>query len=283
MKKGLLWIGIIGIIISNIGNYLYYQSQQLEHPIFLKHFYSHSFYQNDEYSFPFFYLTNKANPKKIKYIVADNVAAYPNNQTTQDLVSNTSDIHPVDEYNHQYLLSDYISFSYDSIPFDEDGTWSFQEISVYFTDGDYITTDIGKVVFKDKMENDNSEAIDFTISESNSDGLGKFKGYTTESLQIEKIETLLDEKLKNDIDLRINGQKVSLSNNEEIGSANLKEDDLIEIQWKIDSLSNAFEVELYLIGTTETGKPFVTPTFVSSQPTIDQKKVNELIKEGDKQ
>ena len=57
MKEKILWVGLIFVMISWVGNYLYFQSKQLEHPIFLDHYYE--VYLQDETYLTFYYLSNE--------------------------------------------------------------------------------------------------------------------------------------------------------------------------------------------------------------------------------
>ncbi|WAA08547.1 hypothetical protein [Fervidibacillus albus] len=282
MKKSLLVVGIIGVLVSQFWNYQYYHSKQLEKPIFLTHYYDHTFYQNDEYTFSFYYLTNKNEPKQIQYMIADGVIAYPYRNDDEG-ITYSDHVSPVDEYDYQYLFSSPLSFSYEEIPFDEDGTWSFQEVTVRFTDGDSVTTDIGKVVFRKKRNPNHSEAIDFTAQGSRTDGTGTVEGYATKSLKIESIETLLGEELAGNIHFTLNGTE--FNTRKPIDPIFVEKDEEIEILWEMGSLASTFEVELDFTGTTETGESFISSLLFTQLPDMDEKTVNELIQEktGDKQ
>lgn len=132
------------VVFSWVGNYLYFQSKQLEHPIFLDHYYET--YLQDETYITFYYLSNKMDQSQVSYALLDGIEAYP--ASDGDFWNWTANKPRfAQEFSHQYLKSVRLKLPKFNLPIEEgsDDIWSFEEITVAFSDRQTVTANVGKI------------------------------------------------------------------------------------------------------------------------------------------
>ncbi|WP_128893595.1 hypothetical protein [Longirhabdus pacifica] len=151
MKLKFIWVGFIVFLISWGGNLIYFQSQQLEEPIFLDHYYE-PFVDND-WGLTFYYLSNKRDTSTASYVTIDGEIMYPETYPSSFFFfSNQTVPYYKEEYRHHYLKSLTISNFNDVIAHhvNEEGVWIFEEITVHFDDGRSVNANIGEVRIRER-------------------------------------------------------------------------------------------------------------------------------------
>ncbi|WP_174731559.1 hypothetical protein [Mesobacillus harenae] len=297
MKEKYLWAALIVILISWAGNYTYFQSKQLDEPIFLKH-YSDSYYIKDgESMLTFYYLTNKQNPANVHYLRIDGHEFYPNNQGMS--------FHYDQEFRHHYLKSVMIPFPEHSLPISGDGTWTFESMEVGFDQYPPRTYDIGKVAFYPQQEAE--LPFDFRMSSGSSSHRSDTAFVATEKVTLEAIKIPFPE-AADDLEVKLNLDQEKLKELDALQDGrDIPEwyDQSLHEDWnKIDGVianddffpysiekdewlrmmiyfnperTSAFEFSLNLQGTTENGERFNIMAPINDFPSLEQKDVDELV------
>lgn len=136
MDKKKLFIILIIISISWIGNLIYYYSQQLSEPLFLNHYYELTL--DTDTSFDIYYLINKSQDIDLRW------AEIPGIEDAQfDLLE-----HDVKTFNHHMLKRGLFKINinvFKEMELEED-KYVFNEIIAHFSNGETKRVDIGKVI-----------------------------------------------------------------------------------------------------------------------------------------
>lgn len=151
MGKKLFWGGVIIVILSWIGNYLYFQSQQLESPILLKHYYDREYHQ--VHGLPIYFINNKNDSSQVSYAIIDGGEVYPKRN---NLFNSWVGDQPQKSYHKTYThhAIEFVDFFIPEEIFqekkDEKGVWSFSEITLVFNDGRKVMQNIGEIFLRDE-------------------------------------------------------------------------------------------------------------------------------------
>ncbi|WP_138420073.1 hypothetical protein [Aquibacillus sediminis] len=306
-SKG-LWLGIGLIIISWIANYIYFQTHQLEQPIFLDHYYGRQIEQ-EETHLPFHYLTNKQNPLEVQYIQVDDVQLYPvDNQSFGVWQATQPQIQYEQEFRHHYLKKVNVNVPSNVIPISEDNpSWSFEQMQVYFTDGSVTNATVGKVRLYNRLNNES--VLEFRSGSSSNQHRESTSLMTTEEIRIDAIDVPFAE-ISNEVAIKVDVEQEKLQELEEIKQNGERPDwhkRDFEVPWEevpgitIDDEVFPLEMErdealrlfmrfnpnrvsyfhfgIEMVGETKSGEPFVTETFIHDLPYLEQDDINQIIDE----
>ncbi|MFJ8236081.1 hypothetical protein ACIQ34_10080 [Ureibacillus sp. NPDC094379] len=172
----------MNVSISWFGNYLYFQSKQLNQPIFLDHYYET--YIQDESYLTFYYLSNKMDYAEIDHVTIDGLDLYL--VLVHGLVWSSSPTSE-QEFTHQYLKSVTFDLAHVPLPLQEsDYVWTFEEINVNFSNGQALTTDIGKVRVFGNLQN--HELFNFHSGSTSSEHIHQETIIATKPLTVEAIK-----------------------------------------------------------------------------------------------
>lgn len=175
MKERFLWAGVALVLASWLGNYLYFQEQQIETPIFLEHYYERE--SQPEYGLSFYYVTNLSDPREVRYGVIDGIEIYPRSDFPHFFLHNGQpQINYHQQFSHQGIREVHFTIMEDLVASvkDSDGNWSFSEITVFFDDGSSTTQNIGEVMIREGREYDpKEEVVQSTYSSGGSDGFNE--------------------------------------------------------------------------------------------------------------
>lgn len=299
MKQKLFWIGIATILLSYIGNYLYFYSKQLEEPIFLKHYYYRQYYPDFEIEFPIYYITNKSNPLSISHVEIDGVDASVGSHYGHYYWMKNSDIYYLSEFTHHYLMSASIKIrTYaHSLQLEENETWSFNEMKVYFSNGESMTVDIGEVTISNQQYDYNKpESALRMYSSSASNNLVEYYGEVKKSLTIDKIDSPYWDFVKNNVKININSPdktvaKIYYSKDEKQKWENIRGKEITDhfspikfnaqekfhLIMQFNNSTSIFEIPIKISGTTEDGEPFEFSTWIHSGININQDLIDKII------
>ncbi len=296
------------IIISIIGNYIYFQSKQLDEPLFINHYISREILEQDEVKLYFYYLTNKENPVKINYLEVGGIEAYPENYHFNMLNNSQHPIHFVEEYNHHYLVQARITFRTDMLPMEDNRLWSFEKMIVHLSNGEMTNVDIGKVIIGN-LNREYHRGFEHRSSISNSSNyLDKDVLEATEALTVEDIHVPFANKVMQDVAIKINSNQESLNKQSE-GEEKLPEwlkNDMKE-NWKRlpgvelnESLlpisinkgewvhfikqynprkHSYYDFNIKIKGSLDSEENFIYPIRVNDWPDFEQDDINEIIAE----
>ena len=298
MKEKILWIGVVAIVLSWIGNYLYFQSKQLDHPIFLEHYYE-TYLEDKESTLTFYYLTNKKENVEVIDVIIDGVTVFPSSDGFFMWDSDTPQY--VQEFSHHYLKSVRLELPKPI----EEGSWTFEEITATFSNGQTVTADIGKVKVEEKMPYTN--ALESRFSSSNNQSSHEEQLVASQPLTIDSISLPFSQDISEDILVKINRNQEELKKRE----AKINNPDWLEeepnMEWKdkdgVSILEGIFPFSLEkgerlgismqlnpdrkryfslgveISGTTEDGETYKRKAFIMDDPYLTQQAVDEIIAE----
>ncbi|GAE95285.1 hypothetical protein JCM21714_4505 [Gracilibacillus boraciitolerans JCM 21714] len=302
MKK-ILWSGLAFVIISWIGNYLYFESKQIQQPIFLTHYYEEIYYEDLQLTF--FYLTNKKDPVDVQYVEIDGMEIYPmSNQGFTIWHENVPQVQYEQAFRHQYLKSVTIQFPFTEMAFinEQKQAWSFSSMDVYFNDQTMVTTDIGEVVIQPSIQGND-------ILQTQSSG-GSSNGQSFTTMTAEQALTITDitlpfENVADEIEMKLDNHPVKITPqdrknateivdplqenwqgtsrdrvNKDLFPLDLAENDSVRLTTRINPERRSyFEFGIYLNGITVDGKPFKSAALIIDRPYLKQGDINEIIEE----
>ncbi|MBM7571211.1 hypothetical protein [Aquibacillus albus] len=303
MKQRYLWIGMALIMISWVGNYLYFQSKQLAAPIFLDHYYEA--YGEDEVQLTFYYLTNKKNPADVSYVRIDDVEGYPHqpagNWIWQD---NQNQVQYEQAFRHHYLRSVTIRFNLRMSELFADGkeSYAFKEMDVFFQDQTDITADIGEVII---YKNRNDDPIfDNPVSSGSNQHRAQKSIVARQPVTIEEMDVPFEE-VANDVSMKVHLQRPRPDGITTEGSSpdwvqgkdnddweRLPGDDIVEGLFPIyieesdrirlylafnPNRTSYFDFSIHIKGKTGDGQDFIYQTPFIDSPYLTQESVDQII------
>ncbi|CQR46805.1 hypothetical protein BN1058_01080 [Paraliobacillus sp. PM-2] len=302
MKEKILWAGLMLVILSWVGNYLYFESKQLERPIFLDHYYEA--YMHDQEQLTFYYLTNKMDNYEVRSLSIDGVKLYPVSDhgfTMWRTAPNTPQFEQ--EFSHQYLKSVTVELPKKSIPI-EDGSkdrWSFEEVNATFSNGQSYTLDLGKVNVYEKV-------TDYTVlnthaSSSSNQHTSEKSMLATKPITVEDINVPFPENLSEDVYVKVDvnqekfninqdentpewlkrekqNEMVGISIDEDIFPFHLNKNDRMQLSMQFNPYRKSyFEFSIKISGTSDEGEQFKSKAPIIDHPSLNQQDINEIIEE----
>ncbi len=303
---------VIGIIIISslwIGNLLYFYSYELDEPMFFKHYYELSFY--DDLSFRIYYLVSNNDDVELSSV------KIPELSDMNIYVEN----HRHNKYKYYTLKTAYIKFKNADMKKERTkNRVSFTDLTVNFTNGDSKEVNIGQIIInknKTSLKEDNPFEFDSCGSSNNNKGYRMLS--VSEHVIINDIKYDLKDKLDGFLNIYINSnredlsklveynKKLSNSNDEEIDlhrKANnemfdidgvdisnvdfpieLDENDHIKINYQFISEDkddiryyNYYEISARIIAEKENGDEFIRDCMMHYTPHLDDSDIKRLVK-----
>lgn len=162
MKERYLWIGLLLVVLSWVGNYLFFESKQLEEPIFMEHFYEKrvpirsddaddadmDYFESEGIQLTFYYLTNKYDPVDVVEVSVDGAEVYVDSGSFGYEFFGASEPiqHVVQEFRHYYLKSVTVEIRPEAFATGKPGDrWTFENMEVYFNNQEKVSANIGKI------------------------------------------------------------------------------------------------------------------------------------------
>jgi hypothetical protein len=311
VKERFLWAGLLLIFLSWIGNYAYFQSKQLDHPIFLEHFYEGLI--GEEISFTFYYLTNKQAPAEVTHVQIDGVDMVNvlNDGQGFGVWQNTSRPTYVQEFRHHYLKSVTLQFNKDFIQLnDSEPSLSFETMEVFFNNNQSsIVAEIGKVnLYRDDRQTD---VFDSRMSSSSNQHRSEEAMVTREPIAIEEISTPFPEELAGEVAVKVDLDQERLKELEPVKHGGempawleenrerkwedtpgvpIEEKALFPIKLNANEWmhlymyfnperTSYFEFGIHIKGKTESGNTFEQIAPIIDHPYLGQQDIDEIIAE----
>lgn len=148
------------VVFSWGGNYLYFESKQLDEPIFMEHFYEKRVpirsddaevtdtndYVSEGIQLTFYYLTNKYEPVDVVDVYIDGAEVFVDS-VNYDFFGDSAQVQHVEqEFRHHYLKSVTVGIRPEAFVTGKPGDrWTFENMAVYFDNQEMMTANIGKV------------------------------------------------------------------------------------------------------------------------------------------
>lgn len=308
MKEKHLWIGLLIVVVSWAGNCLFWQSKQIDQPIFLDHYYE-TYLQDDNY-LTFHYLTNKHDQSKVSYAVVDgvDVELYPASDGFSMRTSNVPKFEQ--EFSHQHLKSVRLKLPTPFLPIEQDSedVWSFEEISFIFSNGEEVNADIGKVNVYGTLPG--SDIFETRVSSSSNHHRSDKTLVAAKPVTIESITVPFAEQIDHDVDVKVMLDQEKLkelealkdganppiwfeeernlewseikgvSIKEEIFPITLDQNDWIQLSMQFNpDRKSFFEFGVSISGTTDGGDPFLRKAPIIDHPYLTDQIVSGIITE----
>ncbi|WP_199613868.1 hypothetical protein [Paenibacillus alkalitolerans] len=171
MKLHVLVLSSVLIVLSWVGNLVYYQQLQLSKPLFMKHYYDITVLNGQ--TFGIYYLANKTLDIDVSHI---ELPEAPDARIT-------TLGHLKSEYTHQVLKEFNVAFHEGSQEaWREKGDVVITHINVYYTDGTSESVDIGEIHLRSPMNW--SRKLEFQSGGGSSDGTGFYSQRALEDVMV---------------------------------------------------------------------------------------------------
>ena len=246
----------------------------------------------------------------VSYVLLDGVEVYPVSSDEFSMwPSHTPQFEQ--EFTHHYLKSVRLDLPQSVIPLEEgkEDSWSFEEISVTFSNGQTLTTNIGKVNVYDKLLDD--KALESRISSSGNQHRSEQAMIATKPSTVEEITLPFSNDLSKDVFVKVNVNQEKLKDFNAIyhgGDAPDWFEDEQNLEWnEIEGMSinheegfpfhldtndwmhlsmqfnpqrkSFFEFGVTILGQSDEGEPFIYKAFIIDHPSLTQQDINEIIEE----
>ncbi|MUV37760.1 hypothetical protein JNUCC1_01566 [Lentibacillus sp. JNUCC-1] len=286
MRERFLWIGIFVVVVSVAGNYMFFDSKQLDQPIFLDHYYTEEIYDLEgTVDLTFYYITNKQQPKRVAFVDIDGVEAYPVYDQHGFFLNDEPQIHYVQEFSHYYIVPVTIEISADQIPIEagSDETWMFETMHVTFSDREKVKASIGKTEIAHHQGS--PDVFDFSSGSSSSDGTSETSVTVLQAANIEDVLIPFADEISDELSVKID---VGMSRPDEAldvseaGSLPLtvKKDDRLRVFTKVISDRTSFlELGLKIKGTIDNGEAFTENVYVNDMAYFPENEIADIIAE----
>ena len=284
LRNYVLYVGMAIVLISLIGNYLFFSVKQLKQPIMLKHYYDIPF-QNG-FMLELHYLVNRNEDVDIQ------MATVPG---TEIILSPTFESH-AETYRHYKLKTMYVrleDYMLGNIPAE---SLRFNEITAHLSNGESVAMDIGEISFFKPTE----AALQFKASGGSSDNSGFYIVEAEKNIELSGINIPYFEDLKSALSLRLNQDQVELKksphrpgNSLFSGGQPLRPDLFPITLQKGESLSinfqfsfkendpiqrNFYQINGKLEEKKQNGPAFTTPFNLTYRPYLNEKDIQAIVK-----
>lgn len=306
MRGRIFWLALFLIGISWVLNSFYAHSKQLDAPIFLDHYITKQVHEEDSNYLTLYHLTNINDDSRLSHVNFGGITGYVSQDDFfDDFGFYENEFNPdLQTFTHYALRSIQIELnSYElEDALKEDRELIVHDIELFYSDGRDITLPIGEVVLQRPYQDQDENVLTQPGSSSSNDNSNISSFSAEESLTIDSITFNFDWPIKDRIFVKIDPlNTIPLHNHIEYDlSANnwskvpgieisdfkfpfdLEKDDKFKLYTQTSSdFIGSLESSLVITGSTESGKPFTTYSYVyNQQPYLEQKDVDRIIQEG---
>lgn len=303
MREKFLWAGIVIIIISGIGNYIYFQSKQLDEPVFLDHYVKRSYYDEKEVPITFYYLVDKLNPVTVNSVEIDGVELYPEAGSGITFWSGDQpQINYVQEFSHQYLTKIRLHIPVQEIP--AGGSWSFRKVTAYLSNGKQMEADIGVVLITKRDSGENPDVFKTMMGTSSNQHTEEKSLVAKQSLTINEINVPFSDEIGDDVAIKIDLDQERLKDLERSKHSGkvpdwvmekskstqhelldvsalpltLKDNEWVSFFMQFNPNRQSYlDLEMEIKGTMESGEAFIRPLLINDHPRLEQDDVSKII------
>lgn len=286
-KKNWFWLAITTVLISWAANTWYFESKQIDAPIFLTHYIQESI--GDTTYLSLYYITNKSDNKEIQLVKMDGLTVYPQQQ--DGFIYMDSDqlqqqnVHQ--EFTHHYIRKTTFEINKDLLSSQhlKDGI-DVKNIEAFFSESAPVTVPIGHILLLPRVSV--SKVLQFVSSSSNSDGDNRIVYTATEPLTIDKITMPFEQEVKGLYEIEImndpfstnkGSNKTSNQEQETEWPIELESRDRFTSNIQLDRKSKSvLNLQFMINGQTSSEKPFQIPMYVAEEPILTQSDINFYIK-----
>lgn len=201
-----LFIGIFVIIVSLVGNLIFFQSKKLDEPLFFEHY-----YEIVGENMSLYYLTNKDDDRQVVYIDFPDLSDRSYSLVNERIYR---------RYNYYHIRQIYMNMKMTEEQHKEMGNMtSLEKAIIYFNNGEEMEVDLGKIIIK--KHQDENIALKHYMSSASSDHTSNDVLEVKEPVIIQSITTDLAEESKGSVKMGVIYDDSEL--NMELGNEKSKE------------------------------------------------------------
>ncbi|KAB2328540.1 hypothetical protein F7731_25290 [Cytobacillus depressus] len=289
IKKSLLYVGLVIVILSFVGNYFVFTMSQLKKPIMLKHYYNSAVLPGS--ILELHYIANRSNDIDIQWIIIPGIE----NEFYSPLYG-TSYGQP---YKHYQLKTFHIEINEHFSDDMNAGALSFDQVTAHLSNGEKMIMPIGEIT----LFNQNDMTLERQSSGGSSDNTGFQIFKTDKDIEITGVDLPFANDLKSALTLKVNSNQVELERNvnapvpeiiqngklitSDVFPLALKKDELLSVTHKFlfnqDDLLrfNYYQMDGKLHGNEQNGQKFTDFFSLSYRPSFEVKDLRAIIKEGE--
>lgn len=287
IKKSWFWLAIVSVLISWAANTWYFESKQIDAPIFLNHYIEESI--GNPTLLSLYYITNKSDHKEIQLITMDGLTVYPQQQEGFFYMMNNDQLQQQNvhqEFTHHYIRKTTFEISKDlmSPQYLKNGI-DVTNIEAVFSESPPMTVPIGHIRLLPPVSD--SGALQFLSNSSRTLGESQIVFTATEPLSIEEIGMPFKQKEKGLYEIEF--MKEPLSTNVD---SNKNSNEEQATKWPIELESNerftstiqfnmklksVVSLQFMIKGETSSEKPFEIPFNAAEEPNLSQSDLNSYL------
>lgn len=287
LKKHWFWIVISSIIISWIGNTLYFESKQLDRPVFLTHYIDQDIEQEITY-LSLYYITNKTDLTELQQIQLGDLILYPqqpngfffmHDQTQQQSYQQ--------EFTHHYLKKATFEIHKDQFNSNhlKDGL-TVEKVYAVFSQSSSMSYSIGQIRLS--PQESRSEILRNDSSSGSSNGDFQSIHSASEALVLTELHSPFAKELETEYAIRLthNNQsyfagKFNNTSDKDISGGwpiQIGENERLLTNIQLNTKSNkVLNLRFNLIGQTSSGKNFQTSIYSYQDPYLTQADIHSYI------
>ncbi|MDG5789078.1 hypothetical protein QA612_16600 [Evansella sp. AB-P1] len=254
---------------------MYYESNQLSKPLFMKHYYERSWHEDwNPIQFRLHYLTNKGDPISVASI------SIPD----KDLHFRHKHEHTFGTYQYQYqelrevmVELDYYTWG----SYDHSDELSIEEVIVHFTDGSKEVISVGKIKFNIKDDEGYEGMLMSSSSGSSSDNTGYTNFSLEESIVVEGFHVPFQSHLSDALSIRINNEEINYNS----FPITMEDSQLLRIDYSLsfkedeEPYQHFYEIEIPFHISTLEGEKRTANVTINYQPYFSDSLIREIVAE----
>lgn len=266
---------------------MYFESKQLEKPIFLTHYIDQDIEQEITY-LTLYYITNKTEFTELQQIQLDNIILYPQQQNGFFFINDqTMQQSHHQEFTHHYLKKTTFEIQKDQFNSQhlKDGL-TVENVYGIFSQGSFMSFPVGQIHLRPHELR--SELLRNDSSSGSSNGDYQSTHTASEALVLTELRSPFDEELETEYAIKLshNNQsyfagKFNNNSNRDISGEwpiHLGKNETLLTNIQINTKTNkVLNLRFNLIGQTSTGKNFHTPMYSYHVPYLTQADINSYI------
>jgi hypothetical protein len=266
MKRIFLWPALLVMIAGSwVGNVWYYDSTQLEEPLFLKHYITVNGYQSDMLELVYF--ENRRGSSKVTSV------------RIEELPWVRFHLHPENNYAHQMMMKATGIWMSEDIETMDKTPITIREVTVYFSEGEPRKVPIGEISLEWE---ERGEVLSHNWGSSSSDGTGSSSLLLNEAASLEKIELTHQDKIEPWLTVNMSGRAIEHLN---MPVRFLKGNSLsVDYKWSIPDQAPAafdiYQVKLRLYFKTEDGRSVLEEIPINHNTYISEKQLRRFVRSG---
>lgn len=274
---------------SWIGNTLYFESKQLDRPIFLTHYINQDIEQEITY-LSLYYITNKTDLTELQQIQVDDLILYPQQPNGFFFMHNLQQQSHHQEFTHHYLKK--ATFEIYKDQFNSNhlvNGLTVEKVNAVFSHGSPMSIPIGQIRLT--PQETRSEHLRNDSSSGSSNGDYQSTHTASEALVLTELRFPFEKNLDTEYAIKLSHNQQSyfagkfnnngIKDNSGEWPIEVKENERLLTNIQLNTKSNkVLNLRFNLIGQTSTGKKFQTSIYAYQEPYLTQADISSYIQQA---